>query len=282
VQPVLKDLGYRRTGSTFQRTIEPDGLVHVVEFQRGGFIHTVPGERRVTTQYGGFTVNLGVWLPGVRQQMLVPREWNDAMEGKTISSASCQLRQRLGQSFPVPCDYWWPVADSEAAQVVAAGLAGCGLPWLDGFVSWDHILHQFEQQPIDALDRSVPGSQMAGRLLPMCMRLARGDHDMAERAFAETLAYLAARPSDPRLRGLNPGSSVVPFIESLERLAVAHHLDVDVRAFAAQARAREQEERRAFTEQEGTVPRAAQGGQVRVFIHDAEEVARRMGHGSGS
>jgi len=72
VQPVLKDLGYRRTGSTFQRTIEPDGLVHVVEFQRGGFIHTVLGERRVTTQYGGFTVNLGVWLPGVRQQMLVP------------------------------------------------------------------------------------------------------------------------------------------------------------------------------------------------------------------
>src|SRR5580692_3633385 len=72
VQPVLKDLGYRRSGSTFQRTIEPDGLVHVVEFQRGGFINTVPGERRVTTQYGGFTVNLGVWLPGVSQQMLVP------------------------------------------------------------------------------------------------------------------------------------------------------------------------------------------------------------------
>jgi hypothetical protein len=73
VQPVLKDLGYRRIGSTFNRTIEPDGLVHVVEFQRSGHIQTVPGERWVTTQYGGFIVELGVWLPGIRQQILVPR-----------------------------------------------------------------------------------------------------------------------------------------------------------------------------------------------------------------
>jgi hypothetical protein len=237
VQPVLKELGYRRSGSTFNRVIEPDGLVHVVDFQRSGFIHTVPGERWVTTPYGGFTVELGVWLPGVWQYVYIPR--NDAMDLMPMDSARCQLRERLGSFFPVPCDYHWPVADGEAARIVAAGLTEYGLPWLDGYLSWDQVLHQFQDGP--------PGN----RLLAMGMRLARGEHDMAERDFEEHLAFLAAGPGDRALQVLNPGYTVAWFIESLERHAVAHHFDVDVRAFAAQARRREQEERQVIAAEQG-------------------------------
>jgi hypothetical protein len=120
VQPVLKDLGYRRSGSTFNRVIEPDGLVHVVDFHRSGFIHVVPGKREVTTPYGGFSVELGVWLPGVSQET-VRGDLSDAMDRMPMGSARCHQREGLGHFFPVPCDYWWPVADGEAAQIVAAG-----------------------------------------------------------------------------------------------------------------------------------------------------------------
>ena len=237
VQPVLKDLGYRRTGSTFNRVIEPDGLVHVVDFDRCGSVQTVPGERWATTQYGAFFVELGAWLPGVWQQIRVPR--NDAMDRMPMSSARCHQRERLGNLFPVPCDYHWPVADSEAAQIVAAGLAEYGLPWLDGYLTWDQVLHQFEDGP--------PGN----RLLAMGMRLARGEHNMAEHDFEEHLAFLAAGPGGRAHLALNADYTVAWFIESLGKIAVAHHFDVDVRAFAAQARRREQEEKQAIATEQG-------------------------------
>ena len=239
VRPVLKDLGYRRSGSTFNRAIEPDGLVHVVDFHRSGFIQTVPGERWVTTQYGGFTVGLGVWLPGVWQQIRVPEEWDDTMERKPISSGSCHVREGLGHFFPIPCDYHWPVADDEAAQVVAAGLTQYGLPWLDRYLSWDQILHQFEDGP--------PGN----RLLAMGMRLARGEHDEAQHDFEQHLASLAAGPGSRAMQILKPDHTVAWFIESLGRIAVAHHFDVDVRAYAAQGRRREQAEKQAIATEQG-------------------------------
>jgi len=168
--------------------------------------------------------------------MRAPMEWNDAMEGKVVSSSHCHLRERLGSFFPIPADYWWPVSeDGASGEVVAWGMAEYGLPWLAGFVSWDQILRQFEEGPAEGKHRV--------RLLAMCMRIARGQHDEAERDFVEHLTYLATKPSDPRLRSLNPDSSVVPFIESLERLAVAHRFTVDVQAYAAQARQRERAEK---------------------------------------
>lgn len=242
VQPVLKDAGYRKSGRIFNRRIEPDGIVHVVQFERGGFIHTVPGKRDVTTPYGGFTVEIGVWLPGVTQRMIVPKVWNDAMEGKTIDAGSCALMGRLGSLFPIPADYWWPVsADEGSGEVVAWALAEYGLPWLGGFVSWDQMLHQFEEGPPDAF------GQFRGkvRLLAMCMRLVRGEHDQAERDFIGHLAYLAAKPTDPVHLAVSPSYSISYFIESLERLAIAHHFDVDVYAYARQARERERAERQA-------------------------------------
>jgi hypothetical protein len=237
VQPVLKDAGYRRSGNKFNRIIEPDGIVHVAELVRGGYIHTVPGKPDVTTPYGAFSFGLGIWLPGVWQALRVPRVWDDSMEPKTIGAGSCQLSERLGLFFPVPADYWWPVS-GESGDIVAAGLAEYGLPWLAGFASWDHILRQFEEGPADAF----PQMGEWVRLLAMGMRLARGDHDEAERDFAEHLACLAAKPRDAIHLAVMPYYSVVPFIESLERLAIAHHFDVDVYAYAAQARQRERTE----------------------------------------
>jgi hypothetical protein len=239
VQPAMKGAGYRRSGSTFRRIIEPDGLVHVVGFQRGGFIQMTPGDLQVTTPYGGFTVNLGVWLPGVERALhplIAPAD--DSVRAKTIRAGSCHLQSRLGTLLPVPADYWWPVSeDSEAGEIVAEALSDYGLPWLGRFVSWDQILRQFEEGPANS-----SGTGGTARLLAMAMRLARSQHDEAERDFAEHLTYLATQPMDAISRAFSPNYSVAPFIESLARHAVAHDFTVDVQAYAEQARRRERDE----------------------------------------
>ena len=61
----LKPLGFRKSGRTYNRTVE-DGLVHVVGFQMGEYPiggYIIPGLRK--NFYGRFTVNLGVVLPAV-------------------------------------------------------------------------------------------------------------------------------------------------------------------------------------------------------------------------
>jgi hypothetical protein len=69
VQPTLKEWHYRKRGNTFNRSIEPDGIIHVVSFQMGAFnppgTAEIPGLR--PDLYGRFTINLGVWLPGIAE-----------------------------------------------------------------------------------------------------------------------------------------------------------------------------------------------------------------------
>jgi hypothetical protein len=37
VQPVLRELHFRKRSRAFNRTVEPDGLIHVISFQRGAY-----------------------------------------------------------------------------------------------------------------------------------------------------------------------------------------------------------------------------------------------------
>jgi hypothetical protein len=153
VEPVLEDLGYQEHDSTFIRSIQPDGLVHVVDFQHsrsGAGLIRDSGEfqARVLSPVCGppFTVNLGVWLPGVSQFPPGPAQ---DMTGKAICAADCLIRDRIGRMLPDrPGDWWWPVsADGEAGEVIARALAGYGLPWLSRFTSWNEMLFRFETGP---------------------------------------------------------------------------------------------------------------------------------------
>lgn len=69
VQPTLKEQGFRKRGNTFNRTTEPDGIIHVINFQMGAYkppgTVEIPGLR--PNLYGRFTVNLGIWLPGIAE-----------------------------------------------------------------------------------------------------------------------------------------------------------------------------------------------------------------------
>jgi hypothetical protein len=231
VEPVLEDLGYQEHDSTFIRSIQPDGLVHVVDFQHsrsGAGLIRDSGEfqARVLSPVCGppFTVNLGVWLPGVSQFPPGPAQ---DMTGKAICAADCLIRDRIGRMLPDrPGDWWWPVsADGEAGEVIARALAGYGLPWLSRFTSWNEMLFRFETGPTEAPAFFAPPA----RLLAMRMRLARGERDQAVQDFTSQLEYLITKTP----RG-GPGAETASgFLGFMEQVAQAHNLDVDVHAYAA-------------------------------------------------
>ena len=225
VQPVLKELGFRRRGSTFNRTVAPDGLVHVINVQRGGYIRLQAADMfgLAPQPYGGFTVNLGVWLPGVRLPAFDPP---DDVTGKTISEGQCHLLERLGRLLPEPADIWWPL-DEKGSELARAALAGYGLPWLGRFSAWGDTLSQLEGD-FDSSDWSSPPP----RLVAMEMRIARGERDQAERVFTEHLEYTALLIPQEL-----PGAREVlaAHFDMLEKIAMAHSFAVDVRAHAASA-----------------------------------------------
>jgi hypothetical protein len=224
VQPVLKELGFRRRGSSLNRTVAPDGLVHVINVQRGGYIrlHAADMFGLAPRPYGGFTVNLGVWLPGVR---LSPLDPPDDMTGKTISEAQCRLRNRLGQLLPEPADIWWPL-DAEGGELARTALTEYGLPWLGRFSTWDDTLSQLEGDPDSWAWLGPPW------LIAMGMRLARAERDEAERDFAEHLRRLS-RPEQQELPGFR--EALAAHFDMLEKIAMANYFTVDVRAYAATA-----------------------------------------------
>jgi hypothetical protein len=206
VQPVLKELGFRRRGSSFNRTVAPDGLVHVINVQRGGYIrlHAADMFGLAPRPYGGFTVNLGVWLPGVR---LSPLDPPDDMTGKTISEAQCRL-------------------DAEGGELARTALTEYGLPWLGRFSTWDDTLSQLEGDPDSWAWLGPPW------LIAMGMRLARAERDEAERDFAEHLRRLS-RPEQQELPGFR--EALAAHFDMLEKIAMANYFTVDVRAYAAAA-----------------------------------------------
>jgi Domain of unknown function (DUF4304) len=177
VQPVLKELHFRKRRHAFNRTVEPDGLIHVISFQMGAFW---------SSPYGRFTINLGVRLPGVAEPGFdAPTD----RAGRFINEYNCHLRTRVGELLPQHQDTWWPLdtpADELAATITSA-ITGYALPWLARFSRWDDPLRQLEQAPADPNWFAPPA-----RLTVMEMHLARGNHAAAQQAFKEHLdAYLA-------------------------------------------------------------------------------------------
>jgi hypothetical protein len=216
IHPGLKDLRYRKRRNTFNRVIQPDGLIHVIIFQMGAFDPSgteIPGLR--PNLYGRFTINLGVWLPGLTE----PISHVPAQHGaRFINDYDCHLRARIGELLPEAVDTWWRLSapGDQLADIVSSAITGHALPWLARFSTWDDTLRQLEAAPAD------PTWFMSSpRLTAMRTRLARGGHAAAERDFADHLDAWVKNPRNP------------VHLEVLAKIAAQHSFKVEVAAAKA-------------------------------------------------
>jgi hypothetical protein len=219
IHPGLKDLRYRKRRNTFNRVMHPDGLIHVINFQMGPFdppgTAEIPGLR--PNLYGRFTINLGVWLPGLTEQgSTAPAQHSTCF----INDYNCHLRARIGELLPEAADTWWRLSApaDQLAAIVSSAITGHALPWLARFSTWDDTLRQLEAAPADPNWFMSPP-----RLTAMRVRLARGEHADAKRDFAE---HMDAWMKNPR----NPSH-----LEFLAEIAAQHSFKVEVAAATAGA-----------------------------------------------
>jgi len=134
---LLKDVGYKKRRYGFNHHM-PDGVVSVVHFWMAPFEPPawteVPGLRE--RRYGGFRLDFGVWVPEMGRMGRPKSEW--------INEYNCQLRATIGQVTGAN-DFWWKLADVEAATKAQVALREHGLPWLDRFPSKEAIFTAFEE-----------------------------------------------------------------------------------------------------------------------------------------
>src|SRR6188768_593028 len=104
VKELLKPLGFRKTARLFSR--QSQDVVHLIEIQ---------GSRDSTSTKARFTVNVGVYAPGLPER-----------SSRTPIKAAIPIahwRKRLGHLCPENNDLWWEVSTPDQAVAVAADIA---------------------------------------------------------------------------------------------------------------------------------------------------------------
>jgi hypothetical protein len=94
----------------------------------------IPGLR--PNLYGRFTINLGVWLPGlIEQGSQAPAQHST----RFINDYNCHLRARIGELLSEAADTWWRLSApaDQLAAIVSSVITGHALPWLARFSTWD-------------------------------------------------------------------------------------------------------------------------------------------------
>lgn len=139
VTALLKTLGFKRKGRTYNRTVG-DSLVHVVNFQMGQFPigdYVIPGIRE--SFYGRFTINLGVMLPAVL------RLESGREPPGFVQEYYCEIRARLG-TLEYGEDVWWDLDHRIAATAtsVVELMDRKGLPFLDQYENYSSVLSHLE------------------------------------------------------------------------------------------------------------------------------------------
>lgn len=178
VTALLKNLGFRRRGRTYNRTVR-DGLVHAVNFQMGQFPigeYVIPGVRE--SFYGRFTINLGVMLPAVLKLE------SDRDPPSFVPEYHCEIRERLG-TLVYEDDVWWDL-DHQIAQTTGSVLQlmdQTGIPFLDEFEDYSCVLAHLER--VGNLPSSNAGrSALVGALI--CVAI--GERDRAAAFFEKAMA----------------------------------------------------------------------------------------------
>lgn len=172
----LRPLGFRKKGRAFNRPIG-DGLVHVITLQMGEYPigdYVIPGLRE--SYYGRFTVNLGVFLPGVRsiEQRRDPPDF--------LREYHCDIRGRLGVLAHAE-DVWWDLdhAVSETAAGVVRLMDIFGVPFLEQFENSATVLDRIDSA--GELPHCNAGrSALVGALLCAHLGYSRRAADYFERA----------------------------------------------------------------------------------------------------
>lgn len=153
--PILRPLGFKKTGHYFRRPLAQ--CTQVVNVQASNWS---------TAKELQFTVNMGVFYPEVLA--LGPFDgWKPSPSGPP--EHKCQLRARLGQFMPGGEDKWWTIHAVDDAGPVANELRDVfkahGLPWLEAVSS-------FEDARLRG-DTLVAGAQLASLLTSSPAHTAR-------------------------------------------------------------------------------------------------------------
>jgi hypothetical protein len=116
--PDLKQRGFRRSGSTFRRSLTD--CIQVVNVQAG---------RR--SLEGKFTLNVGVFFPAAHAEVRDLLRWDPGPGGP--SEPECTVRRRVGELLGVE-DHWWSLSPGQPDRVVdevRSAVRDIVLPWLD-------------------------------------------------------------------------------------------------------------------------------------------------------
>jgi hypothetical protein len=135
----LSPLNYRRSKRRFNR-LQPDGIVHVIEFQTGPNWSILRGK---------FTVEIGIFIPEVFNALY------EKPMPKFIASHHCVERKRLGVLSKTGKDIWWNLADDEIeiGKEISSLLLAISEPYFMRFSSREKLLSQWEQE---RLQRELP------------------------------------------------------------------------------------------------------------------------------
>jgi hypothetical protein len=187
VAPLMKEHRFKKRRHSFNRPTD-DGLVHVLDFQMGayepippelglaekeGYIETRTRIFGSFSNYGTFTVNLGVYVPEL-EALMFALAGNPPPPTTFIPEHRCHVRQRLGHLVSDD-DMWWrldlPVA--ELGLLMTELIRSHGIPFLDRFPERDAIFAQWEE------DAALVPSLHPARLQLAVIAFHRGDETRA-------------------------------------------------------------------------------------------------------
>ena len=139
LRPLLAEHGFSRGGRTFNRPT-PDRLTQVVNIQMAGADPPGSSSSLRRSDYGKFTINVGVYIPEVAKY----HEDGEA-EGKFVQEYHCSIRARLGELGPERRDLWWRITDDEdLIAELRRRLMRHAFPFLDKLATRDGILRTFK------------------------------------------------------------------------------------------------------------------------------------------
>jgi hypothetical protein len=187
IDPRLKQLGFRKSGRSYNRETDP-GIVQVINFQMAAYEPPVAGVPPVPAWlkpdlYGQFAVNLGIFVTEIASAQ------NLKARAKFILAPGCALRVRLGRLIgPTGKEIWWRLDQpiDAVVQDVESALFAKGMIFLERFATRQAIISDW----VKFNDTEMHLTNIA-RLDVGIMLAATGDKKSASGLFREHLA----RPS---------------------------------------------------------------------------------------
>jgi hypothetical protein len=136
LKPILKELGYRKKGNTWNLC---DGeLIKVVNVQ---------SSRGNSSKEAKFTINLGIYAPNFHKENV----YAGKVYEENVREYDCEISARLGR-ISLGYDFWWTVfADrnnEEVSEDLKTKFIRYGLDWLESFKTLEDEYAYFAKRDI--------------------------------------------------------------------------------------------------------------------------------------